>query len=87
MTQALLDSSVAAITGEPLAVIRGRGFGPLSGSGPDPEEVRLVLDCPFCRRPVPRPGDCPDGSRPMAECLPCDLYFDFGDDEIYVDPA
>jgi hypothetical protein len=70
----------AAVLGEPLDVIPGRA----EQSGPGADLFRFVLDCPLCRRPVPRPGVCADGSRPMAECIPCDLYFEAADDGAYL---
>jgi hypothetical protein len=85
MTQTQLRYSVALVTGESLRTVRDRGFS-LVTENPndlDPEDLHLVLDCPFCRRAVPYPGLASDGSLPMAECLGCDVYFTFALDEVY----
>ena len=42
-----------------------------------------MLDCPFCRRPVPYPGPAGDGSETLAECDRCDVYFAFDPSEVY----
>ena len=85
MTQAQLDHQVASITGEPLAHVHSLGFSVMTGQQDDlePEDVTLVLECPFCGRPVPYPGLAGDGSEAMAECDRCDVYFGFDPDEIY----
>ena len=51
----------------------------------EPEDLRLVVDCPFCGRPVPYPGLVRDGSPALAECADprCDVYFDFAIAEVY----
>jgi hypothetical protein len=51
----------------------------------EPENLQLVIDCPFCRMPLPYPGLTGDGSLPMGECLACDVYFPFEADEVYAD--
>ena len=86
MTQTQLDSQIARITGESLAEIHCLGFSLDSDHHDDlePATMQLVLDCPFCRRPVPYPGLASDGSETMAECDRCDVYFDFDPEEIYV---
>src|SRR5690349_14118543 len=63
MTQAQLEAAVADATGESLRTVHRLGFGLLAGPGDGrgPEDLELVLDCPFCRRPVPYPGRCRDG--------------------------
>ena len=85
MTQTQLVSCVASATGESLRTVRARGFGLLAENADDldPEDLRLVLDCPFCRTAVPYPGAARDGSLPMAECLDCDVYFPFAIEEVY----
>src|SRR6516164_5097965 len=85
MTQRQLNCQVARITGEPLHNLCFLGFN-LVARHPDdlePEDFRLVLDCPFCRQPVPYPGPAADGSESMAECDRCDLYFGFDPVEVY----
>jgi hypothetical protein len=49
----------------------------------EPEDVRLVLVCPFCGRTVPYPGVAGDGSELLAECDRCDVYFGFDPEEVY----
>jgi hypothetical protein len=80
-----LERSVITRTGESPRTIHRLGFQP--GPGPDlePEELRLVVDCPFCGRAVPYPGRVGDGSHALAECPrpTCDVYFDFEESEVY----
>jgi hypothetical protein len=85
MTQRQLISQVARITGEPLLTLCCLGFNVVARQPDDlePEDFRLVLDCPFCRQPVPYPGPAPDESESTAECDRCDLYFSFDPEEIY----
>jgi hypothetical protein len=83
MTQAQLDRSVAAATGESIVTVRTLGFS-LLGTRPavvQPDDLRLALDCPFCGRSVPYPGRTPDGAPALAECVRCDV--DFEGDEVY----
>ena len=86
MTQAQLVCAVARRTGESIHTVRHLGFGPLAQRPRDlePEDLRLVLDCPFCGAAVPYPGRARDGSSALAECDHCDVAFDFADDEVYV---
>ena len=88
MTQTQLEHQVARITGEPLMMIIHLGFSVMSQQRDElePEDVQLVLDCPFCGRPVPYPGQASDGSETMAECERCDVYFGFHPDEVYILP-
>jgi hypothetical protein len=78
-----IDRAVADATGEPLSTIRRLGFEPAARPH-EPGEIALVLDCPFCGRPVAYPGRGRGGEPAMAECGRCDVYFDFPDDEVYV---
>jgi hypothetical protein len=89
MTQAQLDSAVADATGESLPTVRHLGFSVLAGDGGDlePEDLRLVIDCPFCRRPVAYPGHTRGGAPPLGECETCDVDFDFGVEEVYAAKA
>jgi hypothetical protein len=89
MTQGQLNCQVARITGEPLLSLRFLGFNLAARHGDDlePEDIRLVLDCPFCRQPVPYPRPTPDGSQTMGECDRCDVYFDFDLEEVYTTAA
>jgi hypothetical protein len=88
MTQAQLDRSIAGLTGESPRTIHRLGFGLESINHTDrqPEDVRLVVDCPFCGRPVPSPGIVRDGSLALAECLEprCDVFFDYALADVYV---
>jgi hypothetical protein len=85
MTQTQFHAAIAARTGEPLSVIRRLGFSPLTRnpSNANPEHIRLVLCCPFCRHQVPYPGRARDGSNALAECADCDVYFEFQDREVF----
>jgi len=85
MTQAQLLDAVAAATGESLHTVRRRGFSPLGPgrTGLAPEPSALLLDCPFCGRPVPYPGPARGGEPAPAECLGCDLYYEFDPLEVY----
>jgi hypothetical protein len=87
MTQAQLDRSVADRTGESPRTIRRLGFGLQTVARRDiePEDFRLVVDCPFCGRAVPYPGRARDGSPALAECADprCDVYFDFAVADVY----
>ena len=84
MTRTQLNHQVARITGEPIEYITTFGFSLLrpGGESMEPEDIRLVLECPFCGRPVPYPGSAAAGSEPMAECERCDVYFDFLPQEV-----
>ena len=85
MTQ--LERTVARQTGESPRTIRGLGFTLRTGPPRDlePEDLRLLLDCPFCGRAVPYPGRTRDGSPALAECPGprCDVYFEFDPAEVY----
>ena len=85
MTQKQLNCQVARITGEPLLNLCYLGFNLVARNADDlePEDIKLVLDCPFCRHPVPYPGHAADGSETLAECGRCDVYFDFQAGEVY----
>ena len=85
MTQTQVEHQIAGMTGESLATILRMGFSTMLQQ-PDelePEDVQLVLDCPFCGHPVPYPGLAGDGSEAMAECDRCDVYFGFDPEEVY----
>ena len=85
MTQTQLDYQIARITGEPLSTVNSLGFSVIAEQPDDlePEDVELVLDCPFCRLPVAYPGLAGDGSETLAECDRCDVYFEFDLPEVY----
>jgi hypothetical protein len=89
MTRTQLNHQVARITGEPIDYITALGFRLLrpDGESMEPEDIRLVLECPFCGRPVPYPGSTAAGSEPIAECERCDVYFGFDSFEVYATAA
>jgi hypothetical protein len=90
MTQAQLDCAIADATGESLHTVHRLGFSLLFGDPAErePEDLCLVLDCPFCRRPVPYPGRVRGGAQAQAECLDCDACFEPREHEVYAaDPA
>jgi hypothetical protein len=84
MTRSQLNHQVARITGEPIDYITALGFSLLcpGGESMEPEDIRLVLECPFCGRSVPYPGPAAAGSEPMAECERCDVEFGFLPQEV-----
>jgi len=84
MTQSMINSSVARSTGETLRTIRDLGFGLDNGARAalEPEDLRLAVDCPFCGRESHLASDS-DGLPAMAECDPCDIYFDYVPSDIY----
>jgi hypothetical protein len=89
MTQRQLARAVARATGEPLTLIRGRGFG-LARRRPadlEPEDLTLCVECPFCGRAVPYPGAAGGGAPALAECDGCDVYFDAAAADAYAAPA
>ncbi len=87
MTQHQLDHAIARSTGESLRTVRRLGFAPqlISTPEPDPEDLALCLDCPFCRRQLVLVTSAtePRTLPVVAECDPCDVYFDYRLDEIY----
>ena len=85
MTQSQLDRSIAALTGEPIRLVKQLGFSLLSAEAEalEPEDLVLVLDCPFCGHPAPYPGPAGDGSATLAECDRCDVSFEYEIDEVY----
>jgi hypothetical protein len=91
MTRAQLERSIAGRTGESPRTIRRLGFGlqPTRPRDLEPEDLRLVVDCPFCGRAVPYPGTARDGSPALAECADprCDVYFDFAIADVYAAAA
>ena len=48
-----------------------------------PVPSALLLDCPFCGRPVPYPGLARGGVPALAVCLDCDLDYEFDPGEVY----
>jgi hypothetical protein len=89
MTREQLNRQIAKVTGEPLSLIVAFGFSLVSQQVADdePDDIKLVLDCPFCGRPVAYPGPATDGSEALAECDRCDVYFGFDPNEVYPLPA
>jgi len=91
MTQAQLDRSIAGLTGESPRTIRRLGFGLQAAPTEElePENLRLVVDCPSCGRAVAYPGVLGDGSVALAECVNprCDIFFDFDLAAVYAASA
>jgi hypothetical protein len=89
MTRTQLNHQVAKITGEPIGNITALGFSLLrpGGESMEPEDIRLVLECPFCGRPVQYPGSAAAGSEPMAECERWNVYFGFLPQEVHDIPV
>ena len=85
MTQAQLDRAVASATGETIRDVRNRGFGILKHrlEPTNPDDLFLVIDCPFCGAVVPYPG-LPEGdTSALAVCPACDIEFEFAPYEVY----
>ncbi len=84
MTQVQLERAVAGATGESLRTIQARGFSLLSASpsGLEPEELQLVVTCPFCGHPAPI-ASVGSGLPVLAACGHCDVEFDFDPAEVY----
>ncbi len=88
MTQAQLDHAVADATGVSWRTIHHRGISLLPATPTDlePEDLRLVVTCPFCGRPAPLAA--PGGKGPLlVECDRCDVEFDVEPGEVYVTSA
>jgi hypothetical protein len=85
MTRAQVNRQIAARTGGSLAVICHLGFQlqPEPGEEPSDDDIRLVVHCPFCRGQVPYPGRSGDGASALAECVECDVYFEFEDRDVF----
>jgi hypothetical protein len=85
MTRTQLNTCIAARTGDSLFVIRRLGFQLKSEPREEPiaETTWLVVRCPFCRGQVPYPGRSRDGSTALAECVACDVYFEFEDRDVF----
>ena len=85
MTQAQLNHRIAERTGESLAVIRRLGFNLVTErrDQPGPEDICLVLHCPFCGDQVPYPGRSRDDSKALAECPGCDVDFEFDERDVF----
>ena len=83
MTQLQLDRAVAAATGESVRAIHCYRFS-IAANDLEPEDLRLVVACPFCGRPAAYPGRTRDGALALAECDRCDVYFDFDANEVHV---
>jgi hypothetical protein len=83
MTQRHLNHAVAIATGESRSTIRRLGFQVQVGPPDDlePEDLSLAVACPFCGRRCDLMADA-DGLPAMAECDPCDVYFDYRPDEV-----
>ena len=83
MTQAQLDRAVASATGETIRNVRSRGFGILEHwpESSDPEDLCLVLDCPFCGGVIPYSGLPEDDA--LATCPACDVEFEYAPHEVY----
>ena len=81
MMQKQLVDQVARITGDPLMIIIRLGFNVTSRQPFDlePEDVQLVLDCPFCGHPVSYPGQSPLAEN--GQPLPAQRVERMGDNE------
>jgi hypothetical protein len=86
MASLTIDQTIARITGESLRRIRRIGFSlPVERyTDSNADELEVVLDCPFCRRPLPYPSLVSLDDPSLAECLICDVEFEFDRDEVYV---
>ena len=85
MTQAQLERAVASATGETIRDVRSRGFSILAQrtESPDPDDLFLVIDCPFCGAVIPYPGLHGDDALALAACPACDIEFEYAPHEVY----
>jgi transcription elongation factor Elf1 len=59
---------------------------PLRVASAPPDDVSLVVDCPFCGHGTSLTVH--DAGLPaMAECDDCDVLFDFSTEEVYAAPS
>jgi hypothetical protein len=85
VTQAQLDRAIASATGETIRDVRHLGFSVLEQRPefPNPDDLSLVIDCPFCGGVIPYPC-LPDGDAPaLAVCPSCDVEFEYAPHEVY----
>jgi hypothetical protein len=85
VTQAQLERAVAVATGETIRDVRNLGFSILEHrlEPTDPDDLSLVLDCPFCGGVIPYPGLPGDDAPTLAVCPACDVEFEFVPHEVY----
>jgi hypothetical protein len=83
VTQAQLDRAVAVATGETVRDVRHRGFTILEQrpETPYPDDLSLVLDCPFCGAVISYSGLPEDDA--LATCESCDVEFAYAPHEVY----
>ena len=80
-----IEQTVARATGESVGRIRRLGFSThRQDHSNTADDIQLVLDCPFCRRPTFYPGFDDQGEILLAECQICDVEFEFDLREVYV---
>jgi hypothetical protein len=84
VTQAQLDRAVASATGETLRDVRSRGFGLLSARrrSPEPDQLILVIACPFCRAVVQFVPASEIEMPALVGCPECDVEFEYAPHEI-----
>jgi hypothetical protein len=73
MVPQTLCAEVARRLGEPLQLVRGRGFQPLRRSKKSAGPALAAADCPFCGRQVVVAAKSKDAVE--AECRSCDTAF------------
>lgn len=88
MTHAQLIRAVAGATGESPRTVRRLGFAlaPARPGEPEPHDLVLAVDCPFCGRPTSLAAG-PGGPPAFAECAGCDVAFDYPAADVYLAPA
>jgi hypothetical protein len=85
VTQHQLDRAVAVATGETIRDVRHRGFSVLEQGlePPNPDDLSLAIDCPFCGAVVPYPGLPGNDAPALAACPSCDVEFEYAPHEVY----
>jgi hypothetical protein len=77
MSHAFLAGFLFAVLGQVDATSAGSTVAEVIAEGTDERRPRgLAVNCPHCGRAVVAPSPTPRGEIPLAECDPCDLYFE-----------
>jgi hypothetical protein len=86
MTHSLLHSTIARLTGDPVATIQRIGFclkHRTSSDQPDADDPVAVIDCPCCGATVVVGWNRTDPLPEFAECRRCETVIPYSESEIY----